>query len=82
MHRTRRVVLGLGESERKSSRFLRFWNFGEFRSSSQTVSDLAPQQPALRGEFPSSRNGSTATMPARLVSSSSGLRSDAVVQCA
>ena len=48
------------------------------RSDSEAVLSVA----RLRGEFPSSRNGSTATKPARLVSSSSRLRFDVVVQCA
>ena len=53
---------------------------GEFRSSSHPASDLASQQLELRGEFPSSRNGSTTIMLAHLVSSSSEPWSDAVVR--
>ena len=41
---------------------------------------LGFQRSVLRAEFPSSRNGSTTTMPTRLVSSSFGPRSDAVVR--
>ena len=44
------------------------------------ISHLGVQQSASRGEFPSSRNGSTATMPTRLVSSGSEPWSDAVVR--
>ena len=46
----------------------------------QTDSGAVLSAARLRCEFLSSRNGSTATMPARLVSSSSGPRSDAVVR--
>ena len=45
----------------------------------QTDSGAVLSAARLRGEFPSSRNGSTATIPTRLTSSSSGPRSDAVV---
>ena len=48
----------------------------------QTDSRAVLSAARLQGEFPSSRNESTATTPTRLVSSSSRLRSDVVVRCA
>ncbi|CAH1431386.1 unnamed protein product [Lactuca virosa] len=87
--RTRRVFAKLGEYNRVGSkredRDSTSWRpnsasqSGSCRSSCQTFPAQFFQQSTSRGEFPSSRNGSTATMPARLNSSSSGLRSDAGV---
>ena len=55
---------------------------GEIPEQQQLASRAIHTAASSRGEFPSSRNGSTATMSARLVSSSSGLQSDAVVHYA
>ncbi|CAI9300346.1 unnamed protein product [Lactuca saligna] len=53
---------------------------GEIPEQQQLASRAIHSAASLRGEFPFSRNGSTATMPARLIISSSELWSDAVVR--
>ena len=54
----------------------------EIPEQQQIVSKAIHTAASSRGEFPSSRNGSTAIMPARLVSSSTELQSEAVVKYA
>nr|KAJ0215317.1 hypothetical protein LSAT_V11C300135960 [Lactuca sativa] len=86
VHTTRRVRCSLSEflnrrgdsSSRCHTR--RVATTGEIPEQQQQLASRAIHTTtSSRGEFPSSRNGSTATVPARLVSNSFGLQSEAVV---